>query len=770
MGRLDGPHADGRLLLLAADMLTVLLLTVGTVLSFLSAYDLRTDTGAVLVFCGTASVVSAALHSMSRPWWSLGTAAAIAAVFWWMWEESLPVLQWIGHAMGLPGPYLAWSSRWEERLLPVLLLLCAAMTWLLGWAAVRARRWYLSALLTLLPVLPAIQSGVLPAWGAVLAAFAGWGAMLLTALYSWKDPGGLGRARLLSLAGMAALLLALTMALPREGYRRPQWATDARTALIRGTVRTMERFFDMNEATVLTDLGLDLSIPGEGAGFAAAEDESGPPGTFDGGPGRREDLQSAGPRRFQGQQIMRLHTDQPDPAGRVYLLGGTMDRYTGNSWESREPVGDSPGSLPAQTAPEVPSYTMTIKASQFWGTWYYPYRFVDGGTLDESGRLTDPVVVVEAAEDGPYFLDVSGAEEYQITYRPGGPEDGFTGLPDPWADFEDVYRLRAADRYLAVPGGLWEVLEPLLELLTRQSEPPAPGMPACLSAPVAAASRTAALLSELAAYDLNAPAMEPGEDFVEHFLAERKGYCVHFATAGVMLLRMQGIPARYAAGYVVELDSQGQGRVMDSDAHAWAEIYLDGYGWYPVEMTPGYTGGESGVELSGSPQAPEPDLPPEREQEPEALPVEPDSPEESAPPSDGEEDMPENGQEEMEKEPEDVDWGGALRTAARLALTLGGLGGAYGLALLPRRMEKQSRDTGRSVIAAYRRYRRTLRWSGAEDEELEMLGRKAKFSQHTLTEEERRMAWERLDASAAVARSRQKKWKRWILILLRPIL
>ena len=31
--------------------------------------------------------------------------------------------------------------------------------------------------------------------------------------------------------------------------------------------------------------------------------------------------------------------------------------------------------------------------------------------------------------------------------------------------------------------------------------------------------------------------------------------------------------------------------VPDSAAHAWVEIYLDGYGWYPVEVTPG--GGES---------------------------------------------------------------------------------------------------------------------------------------------------------------------------------
>ena len=206
------------------------------------------------------------LHSLSRPWWSLGAAAAIAAVFWRMWEEILPILQWIGQAMGLSGLYLVWSGRQEEHLLPVFLLLCAALAWLMGWAAVRLRAWYLAALLALTPVLPAIQMGVLPAWGAMLAAFAGWGCLLLTSLFRREDPEGLGRAQLLSLAGMGALLMALVMSLPMEGYRRPQWATSARDNLAMDLHRQLERHFGAEalEGGLLADLGLDLSVPGRG--------------------------------------------------------------------------------------------------------------------------------------------------------------------------------------------------------------------------------------------------------------------------------------------------------------------------------------------------------------------------------------------------------------------------------------------------------------------------------------------------------------------------
>lgn len=87
-------------------------------------------------------------------------------------------------------------------------------------------------------------------------------------------------------------------------------------------------------------------------------------------------------------------------------------------------------------------------------------------------------------------------------------------------------------------------------------------------------------------------------DPVEFFLKEKNGgFCVHFASAGVLLLRELGVPARYVSGYRVENDEftktesqeeeyRYECSVPDSDAHAWAEVYLDDYGWLPVEMTP----------------------------------------------------------------------------------------------------------------------------------------------------------------------------------------
>lgn len=74
---------------------------------------------------------------------------------------------------------------------------------------------------------------------------------------------------------------------------------------------------------------------------------------------------------------------------------------------------------------------------------------------------------------------------------------------------------------------------------------------------------------------------------------QKKGFCVHFATAGTLLFRMYGIPARYVSGYafpasLLEEDPMGyhSGDIPDSTAHAWTEIYIPSVGWVPVEVTP----------------------------------------------------------------------------------------------------------------------------------------------------------------------------------------
>lgn len=96
-------------------------------------------------------------------------------------------------------------------------------------------------------------------------------------------------------------------------------------------------------------------------------------------------------------------------------------------------------------------------------------------------------------------------------------------------------------------------------------------------------------------YNLNITRKNSNNDFILDFMKRKTGYCIHYASTAVMIFRTMGIPARYAEGYYVNVNHQtgpGPGGtrylVPDSAAHAWVEIYCEGAGWLPVEVTPSY--------------------------------------------------------------------------------------------------------------------------------------------------------------------------------------
>lgn len=112
-------------------------------------------------------------------------------------------------------------------------------------------------------------------------------------------------------------------------------------------------------------------------------------------------------------------------------------------------------------------------------------------------------------------------------------------------------------------------------------------------------------------YSLTPGRLPEGKDYIEYFLYEnKKGYCAHYASAAVMMLRAMGVPARYVEGYAVgpsdvirntvtstmeEIPANQVNEprinvtvsVRDYNAHAWVEIYIDHIGWIPFDPTPG---------------------------------------------------------------------------------------------------------------------------------------------------------------------------------------
>lgn len=94
-------------------------------------------------------------------------------------------------------------------------------------------------------------------------------------------------------------------------------------------------------------------------------------------------------------------------------------------------------------------------------------------------------------------------------------------------------------------------------------------------------------ISNSKTYSLKTPKMPSGKDFATWFLNESNtGYCVHFATAGTLMLRALGIPARYVTGYYATAYANQTVTVTTDNAHAWVEYYSDTAGWIPLECTP----------------------------------------------------------------------------------------------------------------------------------------------------------------------------------------
>ena len=88
---------------------------------------------------------------------------------------------------------------------------------------------------------------------------------------------------------------------------------------------------------------------------------------------------------------------------------------------------------------------------------------------------------------------------------------------------------------------------------------------------------------------------------LDDFLVKKAGHCQFFATAAVMLLREQGVPARYVRGVRVNPESHVGDHylVRESDSHAWIEAYLPGEGWVEADPTPAGSGPSGAGRLEG---------------------------------------------------------------------------------------------------------------------------------------------------------------------------
>lgn len=247
----------------------------------------------------------------------------------------------------------------------------------------------------------------------------------------------------------------------------------------------------------------------------------------------------------------------------------------------------------------------------------------------------------EATTKAVYIDGWNWSGDYEELSRVLGVEKG---------DWESWYEEYVKQHYLAVPSDMPHVEEIAKELLDQfEFSDNALDSEEKNILRLEKADAVVAWMQKNTRYNLDLPELPTGADPVEYFLGtSREGYCMHYASAATLLLREIGVPARYASGYIAErslfkaMYTGCKGVVPDDNAHAWVEIYLEGIGWIPVEVTNSYSDRvEEPVER--------PDVPvTEPTTEPD-MPDEPDEPEESTAPSDTQPVNPDDGDDDAPK-------------------------------------------------------------------------------------------------------------------------
>jgi transglutaminase-like putative cysteine protease len=105
-------------------------------------------------------------------------------------------------------------------------------------------------------------------------------------------------------------------------------------------------------------------------------------------------------------------------------------------------------------------------------------------------------------------------------------------------------------------------------------------------------------------YSLQTQAGTSGSD-IQAFLKNKVGFCQQYAAAMAWMVRVAGVPARVAFGFTRGTKSGNSWIITNRNAHAWTEVYLDGFGWVPFDSTPA-------AQVAGSARtgwAPDPDEP-----------------------------------------------------------------------------------------------------------------------------------------------------------------
>lgn len=429
-------------------------------------------------------------------------------------------------------------------------------------------------------------------------------------------------------------------------------------------------------------------------------------------------VSDAGPRVIEDRGVLEITTTQ---AGSFYLKGYSMQLFDGRAWNT--------GTDARWGSEERLTQALTLLLASLYSNLNPDMALSDismtvAGTGDHSGLIYLPYYTYDYSNDYLpnsvrfFHSSKSFTEIYRALPRET-VEEGISGLIP--AILQTSARIKST--YTKIDNS---TAEGLLQLAADAGIDPDADR-------AVIADSVAAYISASARYTLTPTPIPAGEDFALYFLqTSKQGYCIHFATAAVLMLRALDVPARFATGFAVTVPGDRVGDpvvVTDRQAHAWVEVYYDSIGWIPLEATPAGVGIPARI-----PHAPSAGTGLDNYSPDDFINDEPrdNYPERTSQPEGGP-DASQGTQEQPAPTGTGVYFLIAVSCIAALALLL------YLRQVIARKYREKlfsQEDTNAAVIYIWR-YASRLNRRKPLPEDIEGLALKARFSQHRMSESER---------------------------------
>ncbi len=269
-----------------------------------------------------------------------------------------------------------------------------------------------------------------------------------------------------------------------------------------------------------------------------------------------EETEIQGSIRLSPEKRFTVRTEEP-----LYFRAATYDRFTGSSWLRTGETRQYEGNLDPPPG-QYREVTQTVTAESDTGVMPAAYAPLSvAGDQAADTQVTDQGALLPSET-------LSEGDTYTVTSAVIDPE------PSTLREAGTNYPAGINETYLQT-GDLSNEFVDVTDRITQNAENP-----------YETARVIERYLESNKEYSLDVD--RPDGNVAEEFLLNMdQGYCVYYATTMVMMLRSQGVPARYAVGYLPGTETaENTYTVRGLDSHAWVEVYFPGQGWVVFDPTP----------------------------------------------------------------------------------------------------------------------------------------------------------------------------------------